>query len=329
MQMTRKGAIRLVGGLMAALIGLAGPGMANEEIEKRAKDPNTWPAPGRDNKLTRHSPLKDINTDNVGKLQMVWSQSTGALRGHEGQPLVIDDVGGKPMMFFISGCPNMAQCNIVQGLDLTDPDNPKQIWNYVKKDDRDESAVPRACCDTVNRGAVLRRRQGRSIGTLDGFVIALDASTGKEAWVVKHAYPEKGETITVRSADRREPRHHRLRRRRVRCPRSRDGVRPRDGKKVWECHSTGSDKDVCLTTDTNKANPHYGMAGTDLGIKTFPRTSDWKIGGGAAWGWYSYDPELKLVYYSTGNPGLWSPSYRCPTRPTTSATRASSTTSGR
>ena len=94
MQMTRKGAIRLVGGLMAALIGLAGPGMANEEIEKRAKDPNTWPAPGRDNKLTRHSPLKDINTDNVTKLQMSWSQSTGALRGHEGQPLVIDDVGG-------------------------------------------------------------------------------------------------------------------------------------------------------------------------------------------------------------------------------------------
>ena len=33
-----------------------------------------------------------------------------------------------------------------------------------------------------------------SIGTLDGFVIALDALTGKELWVVKHAYPEKGET---------------------------------------------------------------------------------------------------------------------------------------
>ena len=33
-------------------------------------------------------------------------------------------------------------------------------------------------------------------GTLDGFVIALDAATGKEVWVVKHAYPDKGETIT-------------------------------------------------------------------------------------------------------------------------------------
>ena len=49
----------------------------------------------------------------------------------------------------------------------------------------------------------------------------------------------------------------------------------------------------------------------DLGIHTFPEDNNYKIGGGAAWGWYSYDPELKYVYYSTGNPGLWSPSYRC------------------
>ena len=44
---------------------------------------------------------------------MVWSQSSGTLRGHEGQPLVIEDVGGKPMMFIESGWPN-----IVQALDL-------------------------------------------------------------------------------------------------------------------------------------------------------------------------------------------------------------------
>ena len=196
--MIRSSVLLLSGLLLAATVGmpnLAVAETASEEIDKRAKNPDWWPAPGRDNKLTRHSPLKDINTDNVAKLQMAWSQSTGALRGHEGQPLFIEDVGGKPMMFFISGCPNMAQCNIAQGLDLSDPDNPKQIWNYVKKDDRDESAVPRACCDTVNRGASYA--DGKLVyGTLDGYVIALDAATGKEAWVVKHAWPEKGETIT-------------------------------------------------------------------------------------------------------------------------------------
>ena len=299
----------LAGGLMLAMLGMSAPAFANDEVDKRAADPNQWAAPGRDNHLTRHSPLKDINTENVGKLQMVWSQSTGALRGHEGQPLFIEDVGGKPMLFFVSGCPNMAQCNIAQGIDLSDPDNPKQIWNYVKTTDRDESAVPRACCDTVNRGPAFA--DGKLYyGTLDGFLIALDAATGKEVWVVKHAWPEKGETSTS-------------------APLIADNVvilgfggdefaaRGRvtaydlkDGKKVWECHSTGSDKDVCLTPETNKANPHYGTAGKDLGIHTHVG-EDYKIGGGAAWAWFSYDPELKLVYYSTGNPGLWSPAYRC------------------
>ena len=102
--------------------------------------------PGGDQSLTRHSALKDISTSNVGNLQMVWSQSSGTLRGHEGQPLVVT-VGNKPMMYMESGWPN-----IVQALDLSDPDHPKQIWNYRKTTNRDDSAVPRACCDTVNRG---------------------------------------------------------------------------------------------------------------------------------------------------------------------------------
>jgi PQQ-dependent dehydrogenase (methanol/ethanol family) len=204
----------------------------------------------------------------------------------------------------------MANCNVVQALDLTDPDNPKQVWSYVKKTDRDESAVPRACCDTVNRGGSYA--DGKFVyGTLDGFVIALDGQTGKEVWVVKYAYPEKGETITPAPliADNK-----------VFMGFGGDEFAARgrvaafnlaDGSEAWVCHSTGSDKDVCLTPETNKANPQFGQAGEDLGIKTFPG-EDYKIGGGAAWGWYSYDPELKLVYYSTGNPGLWSPSYRCP-----------------
>jgi len=301
--------LRLAEGILAALIGLSIPAFADDEVTKLAQDPNQWPSAGRDNALTRHSPLNDINTENVSKLQMIWSQSTGALRGHEGQPVVISDVGGKPMMFFVSGCPEMSKCNIVQGLDLSDPDHPKQIWNYVKQTDRDETAVPRACCDTVNRGPVYA--DGKVVfGTLDGFVVALDAQTGKEAWVVKHAWPEKGETITN-------------------APLIADGLviigfggdefaaRGRvnaydlkTGKQVWKCYSTGSDKDVCLTPDTNKANPQFGTAGKDLGIHTHVG-NDWKIGGGSAWGWFSYDPELKMVYYSTGNPGLWSPSYRC------------------
>ena len=184
-----------------------------------------------------------------------------------------------------------------------------QLWHYTKTSGRDESAVPRACCDTVNRG--LSYADGKLVfGTLDGYVIALDAITGKEIWVVKHAHPDKGETLTPAPIIAND---------KVIIGFGGDEFAARgritaynlaDGKKVWECHSTGSDKDVCLTPNTNKKNPHYGTAGKDLGIHTYPG-DEWQRGGGTAWGWYAYDPELHLVYYATGNPGLWSPSYRC------------------
>ena len=215
----------VTGGLVALMMGISGQAIAGSDEEQlaRMKDPDQWPAPGRDFAMTRHSTLADINTKNVGKLQMVWLQGTNALRGHEGQPLVIKDVGGKPMLFMISGCPAMSNCNVVQALDLTDPDNPKEIWNYVKKTDRDESAVPRACCDTVNRGGSYA--DGKFVyGTLDGFVIALDGadrqgSLGREACLAG-----EGRDHHPRSVDRRRQRHHRLRRRRVRCSRSCDGL---------------------------------------------------------------------------------------------------------
>ena len=184
-----------------------------------------------------------------------------------------------------------------------------QVWHYTKTSGRDESAVPRACCDTVNRG--MSYAEGKLVfGTLDGYVIALDAATGKEDWVVKHAYPAHGETITPAPIIAND---------KVIIGFGGDEFAARgrmtaydlaDGKKVWECHSTGTDADVCLTKNTNKKHPEYGTAGKDLGISTYPG-DEWKRGGGAAWGWYAYDPALHMVYYGTGNPGLWSPSFRC------------------
>jgi lanthanide-dependent methanol dehydrogenase len=291
---------------VAALVAICGAAMAGTDSEQmqRFSDPNQWGAPAGNLNLTRYSTLKDINTGNVKELQMSWTQSSGTLRGHEGQPLVIQNVAGKPMMFMESGWPN-----IVQALDLSDPDHPQQVWHYTKTSGRDESAVPRACCDTVNRG--LSYAEGKLVfGTLDGYVIALDAATGKELWVVKHAHPDKGETITPAPIIANDKviigfgGNEFAARGRV------TAYNLADGKKVWECHSTGSDKDVCLTPNTNKKHPEYGKAGKDLGISTFPG-DEWKRGGGAAWGWYAYDPALHLVYYGTGNPGLWSPQYRC------------------
>jgi PQQ-dependent dehydrogenase (methanol/ethanol family) len=51
------------------------------------------------------------------------------------------------------------------------------------------------------------------------------------------------------------------------------------------------------------------MKGKDLGVSTW-QGDEWKRGGGTTWGWYSYDPELNLFYYGTGNPGTWNPDQR-------------------
>ncbi|MGN6393236.1 MAG: outer membrane protein assembly factor BamB family protein, partial [Gemmatimonadales bacterium] len=132
-----------------------------------------WTMTGRDYSLQRFSPLKQITTSNVAELRPVWSFSTGTLRGHEGNPLVVGNV-----MYVNTSFPN-----IVYALDLSKPGAP-QIWKYVPNQSPD--AIPIACCDLVNRGTAYSPSGKIYIEALQGELIALDAKTGKELWKAKH-----------------------------------------------------------------------------------------------------------------------------------------------
>src|SRR5947208_1393871 len=57
------------------------------------------------------------------------------------------------------------------------------------------------------------------------------------------------------------------------------------------------------TTDLGKP------IGKDSSLKTW-EGDQWKIGGGCTWGWISYDPQLNLIYYGSGNPSTWNPKQR-------------------
>ena len=48
-----------------------------------------WTMPNKNYASTRYSALNEINTDNVKNLKVAWTFSTGVLRGHEGEPLVV------------------------------------------------------------------------------------------------------------------------------------------------------------------------------------------------------------------------------------------------
>ena len=72
-------------------IGGAQVALANSELQKHIDDPNQWAIQTGDYANQRFSKLDQINKDNVSKLQVAWTFSTGVLRGHEGSPLVIGE----------------------------------------------------------------------------------------------------------------------------------------------------------------------------------------------------------------------------------------------
>ena len=72
-------------------------------------------------------------------------------------------------------------------------------------------------------------------------------------------------------------------------------------------YSTGPDDQTLIDP---AATTHLGQpVGENSGTATW-EGEQWKLGGGTTWGWMSYDPELNLVYYGSGNPGTWNPTQR-------------------
>ncbi len=247
---------------------------------------NDWAMPSGNYADTRHSSLTQITTDNVKDLKVAWEMSTGATRGHEGQPLVIGNT-----LYFQSAYPNH-----VFAVDLNDY---HIKWEYTPKED--PFAVSVACCDLVNRG--IAYTNGKIImNTLDTHVIALDAATGHVMWNVKNGDPELGQTMTAAPFVVNDKWVI------VGISGGEFGVRGyltaydvANGHKAWRAYSEGPDSQVLIPADFK--GPH------NAGVSTW-KGDAWKVGGGTTWGWYSYDPKLDLLYYGTGNPGTWNPSQR-------------------
>jgi len=268
--------------------------IADEALEKAAQDPNQWVLPLGSYSGIRHSTLKQINTSNAGKMHVSWTMSTGTLRGQEGQPLVIGN-----MMYFESSYPNF-----VYAINL---DNVGQIvWKFAPEQDKFSPSV--ACCDLVNKGVAYA--DGKIlVTTLDTHVYALDAKTGKVVWSAQNGDPQLGQTMTMAPLVV----HDKVI---VGISGGEYGVRGflsafdlKTGKLVWRATNVGPDADILFdpakTIDAATQQP----AGKDSSIKTWNQ-DEWKLGGRTTWGWYTYDPQLNLVYYGTGNPGTWNPSQR-------------------
>jgi PQQ-dependent dehydrogenase (methanol/ethanol family) len=241
---------------------------------------------------TRFSALDEITTDNIGTLKVAWTFSTGVLRGQEAAPLVVGET-----MYLVTPFPN-----ILHALDLADPGTTR--WSFEPKPLSAAQGV--ACCDVVNRGAAYEA--GRVFfNTLDNHTVAVDAATGKELWRTKLGEINRGETMTMAPL---------VVKGKVLVGNSGGelGVRgwltaldAASGRVLWRAYSTGPDSEVLLG---DRFKPFYPAdRHPDLGVKSWPGDA-WKTGGGNVWGFVSYDPDLDLVYYGTGNPGPWNPEVR-------------------
>ncbi|HEX4066909.1 MAG TPA: PQQ-dependent dehydrogenase, methanol/ethanol family [Acidobacteriaceae bacterium] len=252
-----------------------------------------WTLPAGDYANTRYSPLSQINTSNVQNLKVVATASTGIPHGHEGQPLVVNGT-----LYIVTPYPN----NLI-ALDITKPGFPQK---WIFRPNPDLRSVGIACCDVVNRGASYA--DGEVIyNTLDAQTVAVDAKTGQKVWETQVGDIRLGETVTMAPLVVKNVVL-------VGDSGGELGVRGKltaldvkTGKILWRAWNSGSDEDARIGPDFH---PYYAKdRGKDLGIKTWT-PGQWKMGGGTIWGWISYDPETNLIFYGTGNPGVWNPDMR-------------------
>jgi PQQ-dependent dehydrogenase (methanol/ethanol family) len=276
----------------AAAMLAAGTANANDELIKMSQNPKDWVMPTGNYANHRYSQLNHITSENAARLQVAWTFSTGVLRGHEGGPLVIGNV-----MYVHGLFPNP-----VFALDLND--DGKILWKYDPK--QDPNAIPVMCCDTVNRG--LAYGDGKIfLHQADTTLVALDAKTGKVVWSAKNGDPSKGETGTSAPMVIKDKVFVGISGGEFAVRGSMTAYDIKTGKQAWRAYSVGPDNEMLI--DPQKTTELGKPVGRDSSLKSW-QGDQWKLGGSTTWGWYSYDPELNLVYYGSANPGTWNPSQR-------------------
>ncbi|MFP4004646.1 MAG: PQQ-dependent dehydrogenase, methanol/ethanol family [Alphaproteobacteria bacterium] len=255
-------------------------------IAAAEKEPENWLAHGRTYSEQRFSPLKQINTQTVSKLGLAWYADLNTQRGVEATPIVVDGV------MYVSG-----PWSVVWAFDAR---TGEELWFY-------DPEVPKAwgqkaCCGTVNRGVAVYEGDV-FVGTLDGYLVSLDAETGKENWKINTIDREKPYTITG-------------------APRvvkgkvlignggAEYGVRgylsaydAKSGDLAWRFYTVPGDPEKPVEHEELKE-----------AAKTWDPSSEyWKIGGGGTvWDSLAYDPELDLLYVGVGNGSPWARHVRSP-----------------
>ncbi len=230
-----------------------------------------WPTNGGNWYNQRYSPLDQIDRDNVENLQGVWrarldGSGAGPKYSGEAQPVAWDGV-----LYIVTGADDVFAIDIESG---------DRLWKYQAHLDQ---TIDTVCCGWTSRGVGLG--DGKVfVGQLDGKLVALDQQTGEIAWETQAERWEEGFSITG-------------------APLYYDGL-VITGFAGAEYGIRGRVR-AFDADDGSPAWTFYTIPGPgETGHDTWPEDNDvWMDGGASVWQTPAVDPELGLIYFSTGNPG--------------------------
>jgi len=252
---------------LLAVCGMSALAQTTNELVNDGKNPDNVTTQSMGYARQSYSPLKQINASNVKRLVPIWNTSVMNDMGELASPTVYNGV-----MYVINGKWTFA----------LDVQTGRQIWRtpVVLEEGTVGAPITRGAA-TIYNGKLFRV-------TFDNHLIALDMKTGVEVWNQKFADKKEGYyatgapivangvLISGMAGGERTTRGFL------------DGWDPDTGKKLWRRYTI----------------PAPGEAGSE----TWPKNSDaWMYGGGPTWRSGSYDPQLDLVYWGTGNAEPYNP----------------------
>ena len=244
---------------------------ALSDKEPAALPTNGWPKSGGNFFNQNYSPLTQINRQTVANLKALWrahldGSGMNVKYSGEAQPIVQEGV-----IYIVTGADDVFAVSVRTG---------EILWKYKANLDETISTV---CCGWTSRGLALG--DGKIyVGQLDGRLVALDEKSGKPTWSIQAERWQDGYTITA-------------------APLYFDGLII-VGFAGGENGTRGRVK-AYDAKDGHLIWTFYTIPGPDeIGHDTWPQNNEaWKHGGATVWQTPAVDPELGLIYFTTGNPG--------------------------
>ena len=256
-------AVQLVGGQDTGRTAASFSPVTWERLLNAAEEPHNWLMYSGTLDSQRYSRLDQVHNRNVSGLELKWAYQLSAFDRAETTPLVVDGV------MFITEAPS----NVI----AVDAATGRLYWRY-------EHELPedlRICCGRNNRGVAILG-DTLYMSTLDAHLAAIDAKTGNLLWDAEAADHRSGYSKTAAPLVVKDKVVTGIAGGEFGIRGFLDGYNAETGARDWR---------------------FYTIPGPDNPDNQSWAGDSWRTGGSPTWITGSYDPDLDLIYWGTGNPG--------------------------